>query len=335
MAVPERTFGCSWEPVTPRDLPELADLVSAIEYLDNAVQHHGLDELAMALADPDSDVARETVLLRDEEGTVVGYGWNQCPGPDEPLRRVFLSGGSHPSWRNRGVGATILDYLADRAAEWDAETRRDGFGPLELVALADGENAREIQLLAAAGFVPQRWVYSLHQNFDPAAQPWHLAPIDGIDIVPWRADKSDEARLVHNASQQHRSWSVLLDRDAWGLAVADPGTRTDLSWMALAGGRVVGFALNGHLPGEPIGWTERIAALDAWRNRGLLRALLATSLNAFSGAGFAGAGVGVDADSPSAVLPYQGLGYGVVGTVAWYVRRDPASYSVLRTPRNT
>lgn len=335
MAVPERTFGCSWKPVTPRDLPELADLVSAIEYLDNAVQHHGLDELAMALADPAQDVAPDTVLLRDEEGTVVGYGWNQCPAPTDPVRRVFLSGGSHPSWRNRGVGATILEYLAARASEWDAETRRTGFGPLELVALADGGNQRETGLLAAAGFVPQRWVYSLHQNFDPAAEPWHLAPIDGVELVGWRPELAEQARLVHNLSEEHRQWAVLQDGHTWELALTDQSARPELSWMALDGGRVVGFALNAQLPGEPIGWTERVAALPAWRNRGLLRGLLASSLNTFREAGLAGAGVGVDADSPSAVLPYQGLGYGVVGTVAWYVRREPASYSVLRTPGKT
>lgn len=334
MAVPERTFGCSWKPVTPRDLPELADLVSAIEYLDNAVQHHGLDELAMALADPAQDVAPDTVLLRDEEGTVVGYGWNQCPAPTDPVRRVFLSGVAPVLAQPRrgrddpGVPrrASVRVGRGDPPhGLWTPRTRRAG----------GRGNQRETGLLAAAGFVPQRWVYSLHQNFDPAAEPWHLAPIDGVELVGWRPELAEQARLVHNLSEEHRQWAVLQDGHTWELALTDQSARPELSWMALDGGRVVGFALNAQLPGEPIGWTERVAALPAWRNRGLLRGLLASSLNTFREAGLAGAGVGVDADSPSAVLPYQGLGYGVVGTVAWYVRREPASYSVLRTPGKT
>lgn len=320
MPIPERTFGCSWEPLSADDLPDLANLISAIEYMDGASHRHTLLDLAAALADPSLNLAEDTVLLR-ADGSPVAFGWNRVPALDDPVRTVQLVGGCHPSWRHRGVGAVLLDWQQRRAAEWDAHTRRPGFGSLHLVGVAPLENVRENTLFRQAGFVPQRWFHDLHQNFDPQAEAWHVVPVDGVTLQPWSDEVASRVQRVHLEIDQETRPPLPPDPTAWRDPHDLPEFREDLSWVALAGDQVVGYALNNAPDADDeIGWTERLAARNPWRRHGLMGALLATSLNSMRDAGLVGAGISVDTDSETGVRPYRALGYGVAETHVWYVR---------------
>lgn len=330
MPVPARSFGCSWKPLTRHDLPELADLVAAIEYLDDTLERHSLADLEGSFDDPDADTAHNTVLVR-HNGTAVAYGWNNCCAPDDPQRRVFLVGGTHPSWRNRGVGSVLLAWQVERAREWYAATYRGGFSPLELVAVSDQRNGSENRLLQQAGFVAQHWFHDLHQFFDPEAPVLHVAATPGVEIVDWQPARSEQVRLTHNACFADRPGAHPVTAQEWIESLQTPSVRLDLSWIALAGDEVVGYAINSVPESDDgIGWTDRLGALVKWRNRGLLSALLATSLNSFRAVGLQGAGIGVDSDSASGVRPYEALGYAVAETLVWYVHRERDGYSGSR-----
>ena len=63
------------------------------------------------------------------------------------------------------------------------------------------------------------------------------------------------------------------------------GSRLDLSFLALAGGEVVGVCLNAVYPedekvtGRREGWVMSLGVRRPWRGKGLAKALLATSFN--------------------------------------------------------
>lgn len=329
MPIPTRTFGCSWRPLTRADLGDLADLIAAMEYLDDTPHLHPLEDLEAALGRPEADVERNSVLLRTEEGVAVAYGWNRVGGRDDPPGRVYLAGGCHPGWRHRGVGATLLAWQAERAREWHGEQGFGPLAPLELVTVAEARNAGECAMLHEAGFRPQRWQHDFHQYFDPEAPPLHAPPLEGITLTNYDDQHSERIRLLHNACSATRAGTREVTRAQWADDLHSPLFRRGLSWVALGpGGEVVGHALNGVSEAtDDVGWTERLGALPTWRNRGLLTVLLTASLNSFRDAGLVGAAIGVETDSSSGIRPYESLGYGAAETLVWYVRRDDGGYS--------
>ena len=329
MPIPTRTLGCSWRPLTRADLPDLADLVAAIEYLDDTPHLHPLEDVEAAFDRSEPTVERNSVLLRTEEGVAVAYGWNRVAEPGEPQGRVYLAGGCHPGWRHRGVGATLLTWQLERAREWHEESGLTEADPLEVVTVAEARNVGECTMLHEAGFRPQRWQHDFHQYFDPQAPALHASPVDGVTLAHFDDEHSERVRLLHNACAATRPGAREVGRQEWAAELRSPLFRRDLSWVALGtGGEVVGHALNS-LSGasDGLGWTDRLGALPALRNRGLLSVLLTATLTSFREAGLIGAGIGVDIDSSSGVRPYEAMGYGSAETLVWYVRRDPARYS--------
>jgi GNAT superfamily N-acetyltransferase len=305
------------------DLPDLADLITAVEHVENPFPAHNLLDPEAAFDTPGADPWRNAVVLRDPKGNAVAFGWNVCPRPEEQLRRVFLITCCHPGWRNRGVRLTLLGWQVERAREWYAETCREGMSPLEMVVVADGHKLGDVARLARAGFVAQRWMHDLHLSFGPDGLPWVVPEIPGVRIVAFDPSRAEEIRRVHNECFRGRPGARPVQVEEWQDSLEAPAVRPDLSWIALAGDDVVGYVINAIVSGDPVsdGWTERLGALPRWRTQGLLTSLLATTLNSFRDAGFRGAGIGVDTDSPTGSRPYEALGYTVLDTVVWYVHR--------------
>ncbi|MBK8459578.1 MAG: hypothetical protein IPL43_04795 [Micropruina sp.] len=313
--------------MTRADLPDLADLITAVEHVEDIFPAYSLLEPDSAFDTPGADPRHNAVLLRDPKGNAVAFGWNVCPAPDDPQRRVFLITCAHPGWRNRGVRKTLLDWQVQRAREWYAETYREGMSPLEAVVITDGRKRGDVARLEGAGFVPQRWLHDLHQSFGERATGWVVPEVAGVRIVGFDPSLGESVRQVHNECFRGRPGAREVTGQEWRASLAAPGFRPDLSWIALAGEEVVGYVINAVVPAEGSvhGWTELLGALPRWRTKGLLSTLLATTLNSFRESGFQGAGIGVDTDSPTGLRPYEALGYTVVDTVVWYLYRGGGS----------
>ena len=73
-----------------------------------------------------------------------------------------------------------------------------------------------------------------------------------------------------------------------------------------------GFVGDWEKQGWTEGWTAKLGVRERWRGRGLAKALLVRSMQAFSADGMQYAGLDVDAANPTgAVALYTGLGYRV------------------------
>lgn len=309
----------SWSPLQWEDLPELAELRAAIEYLDDPVDRQGLDDLEEYFDAPDAEAAANAVVGRDKGGTIVAYVWNHPEG--EPVHdHIWVDGGVHPAWRHRHIGRHLLTWGLARAQEWHAELTELSdvpVPPLRVVGYADEKLHAAGHLLEQAGLRPEAWYFDMHRSFAVHPAPDDLPVVEGVVLQPFTLDRSEAARAAHNAVFAARVGSRPVSGEDWDASLARPSARPDLSWVFLDGDDVVGYAmnsvdtpLNGEEAGAGEGWTDRFGVLPAYRHRGMGLALLQASVHSFARAGLTGAGLGVDTeDAERAVALLTRAGY--------------------------
>ncbi|AUY49498.1 GNAT family N-acetyltransferase [Streptomyces sp. CB01881] len=252
-------------PATAADAPAIHRLITARARelpggLDSAPEG-GLDAVAADLELPGLDPARDTLLVEDAAGRVVGRAWVHG-------RRSKVD--VHPAHRGGGLGAALLDWAEARAREAGGERLSQ--------TLPDGDRA-------AAGLLRSR-------GYEPFVTEWLLeialpaaggvpAPPDGVTVRPFRpGDERAAYQLTEDAFdewQQRRKpyeeWALhTVERDTFAPA---------LSPVAFAGGEMVGAVLSLDLPHTGEGYVERVAVRRDHRNRGIARTLLHEAFHAF------------------------------------------------------
>jgi mycothiol synthase len=321
MPTPVQTHGCSWDPLTRDDLPEVADLVAALEYLGESADHLDLAGLEAAYEDDAAAQERNGVVLRRPSQTLIAFAWIRPTGdPRGHAARVQVASASHPVWRHEGVQPTLLRWTVDRAVEWYAEQADPTLPPLEVASLVPSTNELATGLLREAGFEVQKWYHTMERHLGDLP----CGDLPEVELRPFRPD-DDAVRLLHN-----RHTGTDLDGDGWASLLRRAGIRPGLSWVAYAGPDPVGYALNALTAvGEgQHGWTEFLGAEPRWRRCGVLQSLLAASIGGFREAGCSGAGIGVEASSDQGNRPYRELGYAPVETLVWYVHH-PRTATVI------
>jgi mycothiol synthase len=149
--------------------------------------------------------------------------------------------------------------------------------------------------------MPIRWYDELVR---PISEPL-IRRAETVEIRHWEEAPSDDTLEASNASFADHWGSTPRDAEAWKHLMSSSTIRTDLSFVAVAGSRVVGICLNAHYPddggvtGRLDGWIAQLGVLSEWRRQGVTSALIARSLDAFRETGFTHAMIGVDADNPT------------------------------------
>lgn len=306
-----------WSWLSESDLPEMADLRQAADYVDDPVERADLHHLEDLFSAPDAEPWRNGAVGRDRSGSVVAYAWGH-PRVGEGELRYWLDWIVHPAWRYQNIGDACTAWLRDRGLEWWEEQREAGrTDPLWMGAHVDEKLSFRVAQMEAAGFVPERWFSDMRVSFaqvDPHELPLRVP--DGIELVPWRESLSEPVRRAHNRAFATVSGAQRVSRSVWEHLLQVTTIQPDWSWVALADGDVAGYAISsGYAPdwdaeGYSEGWTEFLGTVPEWRGRGVARALLTTVLRCFADAGLSGAGLGVDADSAEAAHHlFTDLGY--------------------------
>ncbi|HOB05737.1 MAG TPA: hypothetical protein PKM36_10760 [Propionibacteriaceae bacterium] len=308
----DRVPSLVWMPLTYANLRPLAGLVAAIEHVDDTIERHDLSFL-QNLWDGAGGLPT-AVVGRDKHGNVVAWAWNLTKPGDVAVRTVRLLGGVHPAWRDKGIGAAVVQWQIDAAREWDASTRRDYFGPLQITSTVEAKLDGVRELFRTHGMTDETYFLDLFRPLDPADPPASPALPDHVELKPYLEVDGDLVRVAHNevwaGSGAHEvgpaEWDASIKRGA--------GCRM-LSWVAVVGRRVVGYSINSSAAmngGLTAGWTERIGTVPAWRGQGIGAALLQASAATFLEHGYIGAGVGFDTKQPDVGKSlYSGLGYEV------------------------
>ena len=248
---------------------------------------------------PEFDLDRDTRIVLDRHGTVVGYAeiWDL----EEPHVRVHGWGRVDPDHRGRGIGSWLLRWQEDRA-QCAVERAPDG----ARVTLGHGALSKDAStqaLLRSFGFEPVRSFCRMVIEMDgpppPAVWP------DGVAVRAFEPDQDLErtVRSVRDAFSDH--WGHVdspFDEELkfWRHWITEEKDFDPTLWtLAMADGEVVGTCLGWPKRHEDdaLGWIDVLGVVRPWRRRGLALALLRHAFCSFYARGKRKVGLGVDATS--------------------------------------
>jgi len=310
----------AWRPIDPGQVQAWAALEAATEAEDHQDEHVAEQDLIEYFDDPDLDFANGSVAVFDGD-QMAAYALVIARTEAEPVHQMRLSGGVHPHFRRRGLGAQLLEW-AERAAE-STHKKRFPSQPLSLSGRCLARNQGEVALFAAHGYQESRWF--LRMSCGLTARLPAIQDPPGVDIVRFAPELAQDARLVHDEAFRDHWDSTQTTPEGWAHFIESQAFRPAYSFLAYDNGEPLGLVL-GH---EYDSYTEATGRLDLYiptvatrrsgRKRGIATALLARVLHAAAAAGFVNATLDVDADSPTgAVGLYERAGFTVQDT--WITR---------------
>jgi mycothiol synthase len=301
-------------PLERGHLPDVAELVVRAGDADRLPYVESLEELEEMFDEPHFDPASDgRVVVSAGQVTAWGRIWHRPSGERE--ERAYLFGTVDPALRGRGIGTALFAWQVERATTVIRATPGDL--PRRLRTDAYDWLEADHGLYARFGFEPVRWMEELRRPLTDLPEP---PAVSGIAVIRWDPARAEAARLVKNTAFRDHWGSTPTDAESWQVWLSGHGTRQDMSVMAIdADGRLVGYALNEHLPhdelrtGRKDGWIGNLGVVREWRRRGVGAALVVASLAAFAGSGMTHAMLGVDADNPTGAAGlYRRLGFETV-----------------------
>ena len=311
--------------LTLDDIPELTSLINRFE------RHWQLPLVSSESVVEDEMTEPFTDLSLDTrgywlDGTMVAYGfvWHRPSG--ERQERAYLMGLVDPDFRGQGIGRHLLAWEIDRARESLAGC--DPSLPWYIRANEWDWIEDAHRLHRRFGLKPVRYMREMLRPLDIAVE---AAAVPGIEIVPWDRELDEPARIATNEAFRDHWGSTPVDADTYRHRLEGEGSRLDLSFLALTGDEVVGVCLNAVYPDDEVvtgrreGWVMSLGVLRPWRGKGVAKALLATSFDAFRDAGLTHTMIGVDAANPTGAFSlYENLGYEAIhGTTTFELQVNP------------
>ncbi|MFB9673919.1 GNAT family N-acetyltransferase [Streptosporangium vulgare] len=315
-------MGFEWVPLTKADVVAWAELLAAIDEVDQVGGRETADDLAEDLANPLLDPVEGT-LGAWESGRLVAYGVTMARSAAEPVHRMSLWGGVRPEHRRRGLGGHLLEWAIGNTPA--LHERRFPGQPLELHVEVDSRNEGLRALVTRAGMQPSRWFYGL--TLDLGAELPEVSLPEGLEVIAYRDDLEDAVREVRNRSFVDHWGSVQHTPESWrSNIVGVRAFRPEGSFVVLdASGECVGillthcFEADTEATGVREAWIQIIGTPREWRGRGVASALLAHALGEFRAQGYDKAGLGVDADNPTGALGiYTRAGFEIARRVTVY-----------------
>jgi len=215
-----------------------------------------------------------------EDGVPVGCGAAGAWVPGSESDEVDADASVIPAHRRRGIGGAILRAVSAHAR---------GVGGTALVGEAHEDDPGSLAFLARRGFEEVERQKGVALDLAAVEAPEPAAP-EGIEIVT-RAERSDLAEGMYAVGLE--AGRDIPGRDAehsptfeqWRAFELDrPSRRPELSFVALDGGTVVGFASLDGL--GDVAYNGLTAVARSHRRRGVARALKLRQIAAARAAGF-------------------------------------------------
>jgi mycothiol synthase len=295
----------TWRAAQETDLPALENLDAACRQADGpaSVTWSTYRDL---LAAPGLPILCATHNLTGPQ--IVAAGWAQDKG-----ERVRLWGKVHPEHRRKRLGTHLLRWTEAHAVALGNTT--------DVVILNEAFNEGSAALYLQEGYTcdfVENWMQrDLREPLPSFAQ--------ALPSVTWT---EENAMLFFEAYSEsfktrRRPGSPPPIADEWIKGyVEDADFRPDLSLLAHADGKPVGFITAGVMNikdlGQTVGWISQIGVHLAWRGRGTAAGLLTAVMHSFKREGFDTGGLHVNVDNSGAIQLYEQLGFKLVGQRAKY-----------------
>ncbi len=302
----------TWRPATVADARRIWEMFLAADAADGSQRAGTLADMRREFEDPATDFAQDSLLALTADGDVAAVAVVSLVPQAVTEVVAFLWGGVHPQHRRRGLGHFLLQWQEARARAKMAG-QPEALPRLLRVSCYDHESDR-IALFRRHGFEPLRYFYQMRRDL---GQPIPTPEPAALRIVNWSPERDPQVLAAYNeAFGDH--WGFQPQTEAhWRLfVVGSESFRSDLSFLALAGEEVVGFAINFLSPEEnerqgiQEAWVGLLGVRRPWRRCGVGTALLCRSLQAFRAVGMEYAALRVDGESPTGAFGlYERLGF--------------------------
>jgi mycothiol synthase len=277
------------------DASVLLELVHASDLAAVGEPDYTADEVREDLTLPHTDLAKDSWLVLDETGKVVGWAFpGNSTGGSRDMANVYF-------WPGRGLPALkpLLDLLMARMVERAAELGHDVY---EVRAGAIPGETDLIEALTGAGFTFLKQFARMNMSLDGVSTVAPEPPA-GVTVRPVRHDDEAEMRTFHAVIEDafkdsdHRAMAY----DDWRAQIAAATmTPFDEWFVAEIGGEIAGV-LQSSDGGEETdeGWVKHLAVLRQHRKRGVGEALLRRAFATYAAKGRPKAGLGVDLANPT------------------------------------
>lgn len=288
-----RPAGSSLRHPTPADADAVVELLRARERADLGREYETLDDLQAEWAIDGFDLSKDA-WIADEDRVAIGYA---CLIGDDLLVAV------HPDATGRGLGTRLREEGERRAEERGTRVLR------QFVPVAD--TRARVQLLDA-GWWPAHHYFRLRVPLSRAPDPPDVLVRRferDSDLEPvWHLVQDAYATVEGFLPQPLEGWrATTLDKPSW-----DPSL-----WLLLHDSTgLAGVALGERGP-RNTGIVHTLAVAERARGRGHGRTLLLLLLDAFRGAGLAGAEAAVHGPNAGAARLFESAGM----TVRWHAER--------------
>jgi len=301
----------SLRPIEVDDFDCVFELHRRSEAFDKIPRSLEFEELEELLDDEQRILATDTRLATVDD-TVAGYIHTYYLPSPVRLERCYIFGQVDPRQRNLGVGRAMMTWAMERAVE---QLHSSGRVLPKFIRVDQYDFVEPAhRLFARMGFQPVRYHEQLLRPLDQLPDP---IAIDGIRIMPWPIERSEEIRQVKNAAFADHWGSTPTSADHWHLMTTGHGRRLDLSFVAVDDDdAIVGHCMNSRyeaddrLLGRQEAWIDNLGTVDEHRGRGVASAMIVRSLHAFAAAGLSHASLDVDSANPTgAAQLYRRLGF--------------------------
>jgi mycothiol synthase len=249
---------------------DLADMIEVRTQADPDLPPPRLDNLRQNLAGN----PHLAYFVARVDGAPVGCGFVDVSDAAAARAHVLVV----PAARGRGVGTALL-----RAVSEEAHTG----GTSQLEGQVRAIDRESVRFFARRGFEPVGGEEALGLDL-AAADPPALEPPGGVVIVS-RADRPDVTEAMYGVAREAepdipgggpaRPFAVWRSTE-----IERPSLRPELTFVAIAGDEVVGYAIVDDLRGEL--WHRLTGVKRSWRHRGVGTALKLAQIHAAKASGY-------------------------------------------------
>jgi mycothiol synthase len=301
-----RMRSLTWRPLTSADAQTSADLLNAIETVDQIGEHYTAADTLTELIDPYADLERASLAVFHGD-VMIGYMKVRHKPSASDVHRVTLDGGVHPSYRRRGVGSALVE-AGVRAAKVVHALHHP-----TLKLAVDVHKAEKIagvpELMRSQGFVPARYYQRMEHPLEPLGEV-----SEGLCIEAWTEQNDEDFRFVRNEAYADHWGTVPMPADLWQNKITNQTFRPDVSFLLRnADGEPAGLLVTMHWEAD----TEATGIRDAhfmligtrpeYRKRGVASALISRALRAAVEQGYDQASLQVDSEGAAEVFEKAGF----------------------------
>lgn len=298
--------------------PQLSDLQAVVDlHNECSRQLDAKDEITPAeMANfwetPDISLPDDLRLAQASDGRLLGYVEALTYG--NPGANPYIHIRVLPAAAQAGVAAALMDWAVARCEQVLARVPAELRVCISLHQLSTDEAMPAV--LAERGFqlVRHSFFMGVDLNQQLSAPQWP----QNVELRPFKLESDAEPvyRALVDAFKDHygfleEPFEQGFPRWKHAMIEDEEAYIPELWFIAWEGDQVAGIALCKELPedGKKIGWVEDLGVRRAWRKRGLGKALLLQSFQAFQQRGLSSAGLFVDASNLTGALRlYEGAG---------------------------